>query len=243
MKNRNTVPHRPDTTVQFPPTGKLAAYVSGAIGSATFLAAPQAEAAIIYWNPSDAVEPVNTGYSASYIGFNFDMLTGAVTASGSETNTGFLFYSRHAEHESLRATLSDSFGTVAGPSNYELARLTAGTVIGAASNFAGSYGYKSFGNHGSSNAQWDTEVDGTTGFVGLRFAIAGQSHYGWARFNYDDATTGDLTLLDFAYEDVAGQSISAGDIGIAAAPEPSRALLALAGFGAVALRRRRKMAA
>ncbi len=86
---------------------------------------------------------------------------------------------------------------------------------------------------------WNTKVDGTTGYTGLRFDISGGTHYGWARFTYNDASD-NLVLHDFAYEDVAETSINAGD---GAIPETGSALLALAGLGGLALRRRRQRVA
>ena len=51
-------------------------------------------------------------------------------------------------------------------------------------------------------------------------------------------------VINSAYlETVIDAPITVGDTGVSAAPEPSRALLALVGLGGVALRRRRKQAA
>ena len=65
-------------------------------------------------------------------------------------------------------------------------------------------------------------------------------NWGWANVSWD-ATAKEVTFNSAYVESVPGASITVGDVG--AVPEPSRALLALAGFGAVALRRRRKQAA
>jgi hypothetical protein len=65
-------------------------------------------------------------------------------------------------------------------------------------------------------------------------------NWGWANVSWD-ATAKALTFHSAYVESVAGNTITVGDIG--AVPEPSRALLALAGLGAAALRRRRKQAA
>ena len=67
-------------------------------------------------------------------------------------------------------------------------------------------------------------------------------HWGWANVSWDVGTKA-LTFNSAYIESVAGNTITVGDTGVSAAPEPSRALLALAGMAGVALRRRRKQAA
>jgi hypothetical protein len=56
--------------------------------------------------------------------------------------------------------------------------------------------------------------------------------YGWIRLDTD--VQNNITLVDYAYQDVPGASISAGAI-----PEPSTALLVSLGLTALAARRRR----
>jgi hypothetical protein len=220
----------------------LAVYLTGAVGSTFLICAPEAHSAIVYWNPADQTA---TPTGASYV---FDMLTGNVTSSVSSSTYGFLFLNRTPSpdnYPSLFSTTSLPGGQLAllgvEPFNgaYNLQKISYGTSIGSDGNWGGNQTDFDFSSR--PQYQWNTNLDGTTGYVGLRFNISSATHYGWARFTYDDATTGNLTLNDFAYENTAGASIAAGNIG--AVPEPSRALLALAGLGAAALRRRRKQAA
>lgn len=220
---------------------QLAGYLSGAVGMATVLAAPHTQAAVVYWNPADATA------TAANTGFRFDMLDGSVTpvaAYGQTTASGFTFWNgAAADYTFITSTTStanpDHPAVVTGGSR--MANLGVGASVDIASVFGSrDFLWTYFDNKGAEGADahpWNTGLDGTTGFVGLQFRVAGQMHYGWARFTYDDATTGNLTLHDFAYENVAGTSINAGAI-----PEPGNALLALAGLGGVALRRRRQAA-
>ena len=49
------------------------------------------------------------------------------------------------------------------------------------------------------------------GYLGLRFDIAGATHYGWAQLSVPSATS--FTLRDYAYNSVPGEGILAGDMG------------------------------
>ncbi|MBK7751924.1 MAG: T9SS type A sorting domain-containing protein [Flavobacteriales bacterium] len=48
-------------------------------------------------------------------------------------------------------------------------------------------------------------------YLGLRFDIAGATHYGWARLSVPSATS--FTLKDYAYNSVPDEGILAGDVG------------------------------
>ena len=67
----------------------------------------------------------------------------------------------------------------------------------------------------------------TNGFIGLRFFIDDQPHFGWARLSVSDV----VTLHDFAYQSTPNTAISAGD-GI---PVPEPGTLALLAAGATGL--------
>jgi len=75
---------------------------------------------------------------------------------------------------------------------------------------------------------------GNAGYVGFRFAIAGATHYGWARLTFDTSSTGGVTIHEWAYENVANTNIQ-----IAAVPEPAHFAtgLGLLALGAAGLRR------
>ncbi|MCU1235913.1 MAG: hypothetical protein JWP63_3880 [Candidatus Solibacter sp.] len=91
-------------------------------------------------------------------------------------------------------------------------------------------------------------LNSATGFAGIRFNQGGNPYYGWIRLH---ATIGPgnavtTTAIDWAYNDVTGQSIKAGEGVPSAAPEPSTismALLAAGSAGVLAWRKRRKQIA
>lgn len=92
-------------------------------------------------------------------------------------------------------------------------------------------------NNGFNNARW---AAGTTGYLALRLTSNSGAtyYYGWAEIIYGADKS--LTLVDFAYNTVADQSINAGQT--SAIPEPSSyAAFAglLAGSAALYAKRRR----
>ena len=208
---------------------QLAGYLAGAVGTAAMLGSPQAQAAVIYWNPNDEVAMQGQWFS-------FNMVSGVVTPYGAAGGAGFQIVHSAADNVYLNKANLDGPAVGAG---FAMSNLGSGTSIGSGSIFNNSV-RSYFDRNNAGGYSWNTNANGTTGYVGLQFDISSQTHYGWARVTYNDGSN-NIALHDFAYESVAGQSINAGDTG--AVPEPSRTLLALAGLGGVALRRRRKQAA
>ena len=115
--------------------------------------------------------------------------------------------------------------------------LDVGTVVGAAGSF----------NTGTGNVYGATAATGLAGgwtyssenIIGFRFvAAAGTTHYGWMRFAMGAAgsagTSMTRTVVDFAWENVAGTSIDAG-----AGAVPAPGAIALLGLAGLAGRRRR----
>lgn len=117
--------------------------------------------------------------------------------------------------------------------------LPAGTLIDASSNWA------------SSGFVGTTDYDGTmvppqTAYFGLRFQVAGQTHYGWVQI---EEGTGDQSVLAWGYETTPNVAIAAGaGSGSGAPSEPIPTLSEwaliimaslLAVFGATRIRRRR----
>jgi hypothetical protein len=82
-----------------------------------------------------------------------------------------------------------------------------------------------------------------TGFAGLRFTQGGLKHFGWLRLKFIEDAKGipdAITAIDWAYNDVAGAPIRAGQT--SSVPEPdgkALALLAAGSLGLLALRKYR----
>lgn len=91
-----------------------------------------------------------------------------------------------------------------------------GVPIGAGEKFVTGDGTAAYGNlmaiaggygpYSWSNGPWKNV---TNRYLGFRFLINGQAHYGWARLNVE-WKSGNITLTGYAYETVANQTIIAG---------------------------------
>jgi hypothetical protein len=208
------------------PNASWTRYLLAASGTAA-LTASTATAAVVYWNPSD--QTVNIEETAS-----FNMLTGAVSPGGSADAGSFLLVNESSNHVFMNGTTSRANAFAVGTAGSRLGKLSEGDAISDSNDFALGE-YPEFEFEDGSDYPWN---DGGTGYVGLRFDIAGQTHYGWAQFTYDDAAD-TLTLLDFAYENTAGASILAGNTGVIPEPGSAALLMALASGAVAAYRRRR----
>ena len=129
--------------------------------------------------------------------------------------------------------------------NPQLRQLASGSRISAAvpGGFVG-FGQprlvKALGT-ASNSGFWNTS--NVPALAGFRFRIGADTHYGWIRLKWNDnadanAFPDSITAINWAYDDTAN-FILAGATSSAAVPEPSSALLFLAGAGGLALIRRR----
>jgi hypothetical protein len=198
----------------------LAVYLTGAVGSTFLVSAPQAEAAVtsVTFSFGSVLSPSSRfiGYAAT------DPNLGNILAYGTSSGaSNIVLLGRSFYHQAERGF----YGT---PTFF-----AAGTTLGAGGNGAGNSG----ANYALFSGNNFNLADQLNKNIGFRTST---NNWGWANVSWD-ATAKALTFHSAYVESVAGNTITVGDIG--AVPEPSRALLALAGLGAAALRRRRKQAA
>jgi hypothetical protein len=126
-----------------------------------------------------------------------------------------------------------------------ISKLGGSVAIDSGSNFItpSAVNYSAFAYHdptgGYDATMWNGGV--TDGYMGFRFTDdGGATHHGWARLSitpFSASSSGfNVTLHDFAFEDVANASIETGAI-----PEPaSLCALGLLALGAVGIRPTRK---
>ena len=184
------------------------ALAAGAAGVSVLALAQPAEAEIIYTPANAGIYPGHAGYSLDLNGDGTTDFYFRATLNGSETfMSGYL-----AVHNAQIGN-----GVVVA-SQRVAAALQAGAAIGPAANFSsGSRATMAWGwFEGSTRPRvwkcygpWD---DVNHRYVGLRFMINGEVHYGWARLNakchqgyYQSAK-----LTGYAYETVPDQALEAG---------------------------------
>ncbi len=210
------------------PFNALAAYLTGTAGGAFLLTAPQADAAVTA--VTFGFGPVLSGAS------DFSSVASTTPNLGSIFAEGSSYY-----YYGIQTTvrLGGQFsgwnqGTVYQQrSSYGVATfLSDGTVVGGGGN-----GVLGMAYFAAERAMLNFTTDQLNQNIGFQ---TNTGNWGWATVSWD-ATEKALTFHSAYIESISGNTITVGDIG--AVPEPSRALLALAGLGGVALRRRRKQRA
>jgi hypothetical protein len=193
----------------------LHAYVTAACAAGVGLLAcvPAAEAKIVYTQANSFILPKGT--------LNLD-LNHDGTVDFQFSNLATKLGSGYNGKGSLTIRPSNAANAIWGKGSYASA-LPAGVRIGANQHFQsgnrrmvrsswaqGEGGYADFYSHGP----W---VDVTKRYVGLKFSIGGQTHYGWARLNVTVTFTGLFrsggiyaVLTGYAYETVPNTPIVTG---------------------------------
>jgi hypothetical protein len=108
-----------------------------------------------------------------------------------------------------------------------------GDLIGATANAAG-------GSHIAAKKNGYNFFVGDQKYVGIKFTLAGQTHFGWIGFQVDSTNPLHAIIRDYAYESDPNTAIAAGVAPVI--PEPGTLALLAAGAGAMALGRRRREA-
>ena len=204
------------------------------VAGAGLLAAPAAQAGAIYtpanvWitlsqnNPYDlnidnagaAEFRFNVTRGSFMTSYFYQYNWGALRVSPLGAGGGVLGYKSYAKADALQQSVR------IGP---QASNWLAGNVkMGSRTSWGGQYG------------EWNNVTDR---YLGLRFQIGGNTHYGWARLtvNVNSQAYYEANLTGYAYNNVAGADIHAGG-GI---PEPSTLGLLAGGILGLALWRRRK---
>lgn len=217
-------------------TSKLIKYTAAA-GAGAF-SMSNASAEVIWQSALDGFSTVTLNNGSS----NFDL------DIDGDADTDVIFNIITAATQDARAFHVN--GVTVSPSNtgnYYVFGFTAGEVINA-SSLSPADGGRAIdpvsGNFVNSLGRWSNNPSTlynfvSEGYIGIEFDNGGNTHYGWVAVNLTSPSAENLQLdiTAYAWENVAGQGISAG-----AVPEPSTYALGLGllALGAAGIRARRQ---
>ena len=179
-----------------------------AVGAAgvTSLAASSAEAEVVY-TPAHAVIDAGSFY---VLDINHDGISDFRFGNVGRSSFGVFYIEPWGSDASANAEEC----TTTGPP-YPLA-LRRGSPIGPGKFFYGTNGGPSYNQILAGDAQglnFGNWVNVSNHYVGLRFQINGESHYGWARLTVQvNGTAVSALLTGYAYETVPNRGIRAGQM-------------------------------
>ena len=209
---------------------RLAAYSAMAAGAVA--AGTSAQAAPVVHDIPDVTISTNPGLWFNIVSGSTAVPPTSTTNPGAYT-FGFVatasangLYANYAGQGVAATVIPNTFAS----------RFATSDRVGTGNNFNTNFAYL---GHASTIGPWDPPPQ--SGFVGLKFQIAGADHFGWAQFTNNASLS--LTLHAFGYETVAG-AVSHIDPKAGAIPLPPAAALGLLGLGAVGVRewKRRRQA-
>ena len=184
----------------------IAAYATAAsaVGVAVLATAQPADAKIIYTKTRVTITPVTRTYA---LDVNHDGIT--------DFNLGFCSCVPHGNGVTIRSYRNVGNGAIEAPGHsYSAAALVGGAAIGPAQVFRSVYQnggaqMAAVGSYFSGPYSVGPWAGGKNGYLGLKFVINGQVHFGWARVTVTKHI-GEVVLTGFAYETVANKHLKAG---------------------------------
>jgi hypothetical protein len=211
---------------------RLAAYSAAAAATVVASQDRSADAANVSWPGGDVSVGANPGLLFNMVNGNI----GPAAASAGNANSFRLIgnYNNANSYAYLYTPSNNALlGGFVGTGTSYAANLGPGAVVDGNLNFVGDPGFPSYGIWGYLPAS--NFGVGTPGFVGIRFLIGGDTHYGWAEISR--GVNAEATLHSFGYNTTPDEAALTGAI-----PEPSSILLFAVGAAGLAMRRRRRKA-
>jgi len=202
---------------------RLGTYAITAAAAGCLASAPLAAAEVVYTSAN-----VQLANGTTFLDLNADGLKDFNIANQ------YLFYgsvSALFRRQKLAVGGNTGASVILSGGHGSAAALAAGAVIGSGKNFKpvhnvnkqmlfGTYAVSASGITISTvRGNWDGVADR---FLGLKFLISGQVHYGWARLSTKTTRRGGFSavLTGYAYETTPNQSIMAGQVSGASAQKP-----------------------
>jgi hypothetical protein len=212
---------------------RLAMYGVMSAAAAAALA-PAAQAGVIIYDPPDLTTPLIEDHSVFWSMTYVNPPTNTLTSWGRTGDDFWLHF--HYGRAILRnwpwGGSGRSWLAGAATAGYPL-RLGAGAYVGPGGNFAWASYPNFLATSSGSYGEWNAFG---RGYVGLRFQIGPNTHYGWAEISVNPNYTS--TLHRWAYEDVPNTGLSTPSGG--AIPEPASIVLMALGAAGLALYRKRR---
>ncbi len=222
---------------------RLATYVL--VAGAGLLAAPAAQAGVVYTPTNVTIGPGATYYlNIDGVGGEELRFLNVFNHGVSHVTYGPSYSNWLTSYRGGVAVQGNAASVLGAPHNLAL-RLPASTVIGPVSPVGTWRSGAVQDMAGAQQGDWGSGSWGywnnASGYLAFRFDIGGNTHYGWARLSVsrDGQMQHTALLTGYAYESVTGQSIHAGDEG-GVIPEPSTLGLLAGGILGLAAWRRRK---
>lgn len=172
----------------------LASY-SSIVGAAMLLTPVVSDAAIVYTDPGDTSSMQNVS-----IDFNGDSTVDLLIKAGAQSGIAA---------SDVKVPTGDVMGpnSIGDCSNHYGAAYGSGVTIGSAGIWDGN---PSNVLMYSAQGPW---ANASQKFLGVKFSIGGNVHYGWVRMSCTAAPEYRFTLHDYAYEDVPNTAILTGAVG------------------------------
>ncbi len=203
MPQSRTNAARPTVPVNSKLNQNLTAYVAAAsaAGVAVLAATPQVEAKVVY-------TPAHT------------LITGSTTIDLNHDGTAdFMLGFHELSKDIVLAVAPEVKGNEILLKKGEVAVGIFGQPVGPGDKFAastGGYGWMIMANAGSYSVTWFNGpwANATNRYLGFKFLINGQAHYGWARMTVGDYLHSDtaIVLTGYAYETEPNTKIIDGSV-------------------------------
>lgn len=188
--------------------GRLTAYAlaASAGGVAVLALTHPAEARIIYTPAHRSIAPHQT----IALDLNHDGKVDFRFKDALSTTSASFFHSGRLSIFPLAA--NQIWGHKTGVGLHYASALQAGVKIGLSGPFSAGSRSMAYGRQEGSSYYCEGKWDNVTGrYLGLKFTIAGKTHFGWARLNVTcNAPRVNAVLTGYAYETIANKAIIAG---------------------------------
>lgn len=152
------------------------------------------------------------GYESYSVDIDGDLVDDFLVIAGAGGSGGFYYAAVNIEgaisSNAIQGAITAYYNYASALSVGKLIYSTQGTFVSSpvlAGSFSITYPFAYAGDIGQFG-------DGNEHFVGAKFEISGDIHYGWLRFKDVAQNGSSWTLVDMAYNDVAGKEIKTGQL-------------------------------